>query len=145
MDKRARPHNGQCEFSSHCRSNLCALLIGGKWAEYSTEDDTMQRSLKLASQASSKIAGEPSLSHWGLAAQAAMTLVVIVLLALTFAGLEIFLSGDESLSAIEAAMAIGTHEMKTLVAAIALLCLSSTVLAHDRTDIYAVMDRTVSQ
>jgi hypothetical protein len=69
-------------------------------------DDTMQPSLKLASQASHKIAGEPSLNHWGLASQAAMALIVIVLLALTLAGLEVFLSGDQGLSAVEAAMAI---------------------------------------
>jgi len=35
-----------------------------------------------------------------------MALVVIVLLALTSAGLEVLLSGDESLSALEAATAI---------------------------------------
>src|SRR5262249_16630688 len=46
------------------------------------------------------------ISHWGLAAHATMALVVIVLLALTSAGLEVFLSGDESLSALEAVMAI---------------------------------------
>jgi len=34
---------------------------------------------------------------------------VIVLLALTIAALEVFLSGDESLSAIEAAMGITEH------------------------------------
>ncbi len=67
----------------------------------------MQRSFKLASQASRKIAGEPSLSHWGFAAHAAMALIVIVLLALTFADLEIFLSGDQSLGAVEAAMITG--------------------------------------
>jgi hypothetical protein len=62
----------------------------------------MQRSgFKLASQA-----GSPSLSHWGLAAHAAMAVIVIILLALTSVALEIFLSGDESLSALEAAMAI---------------------------------------
>ena len=72
----------------------------GKRAE--RHGDTMQRSLKLASQA-----GSPSLSHWGFAAHAAMALVVIVLLTLTFAALETFLSGDQSLSAVEAAMA--TH------------------------------------
>ena len=47
----------------------------------------MQRSFKLASQASRKIATEPSLSRWGFAAHAAMALIVIVLLALTFAAL----------------------------------------------------------
>jgi len=67
----------------------------------------MQRSsFKLASQASHKIARQPSLSHWGFAAHAAMALIVIVLLALTFATLEIFLAGDESLSALEAATAM---------------------------------------
>jgi hypothetical protein len=60
---------------------------------------TMQRTFKLASQA-----GEPSLDHWRFASQAAMALTVIVLLTLTFAALEVFLSGDESLSALEAAM-----------------------------------------
>jgi len=59
----------------------------------------MQRSFKLSTQA-----GEPSLDHWGFAVQAAMALIVIVLFTLTFAALEVFLSGDESLSAIEAAM-----------------------------------------
>ena len=53
----------------------------------------MQRSFKPATQA-----GEPSLDHWGFAVQAA------ILFTLTFAALEVFLSGDESLSAIEAAM-----------------------------------------
>jgi hypothetical protein len=38
------------------------------------------------------------------AARAAMVLVAIALLTLAFAALETFLSGDESLSAIEAAM-----------------------------------------
>jgi hypothetical protein len=68
----------------------------------------MQRSsFKLASQVSRKIEAEPSLSHWGFAAHAAMALIVIVLLTLTSAALEKFLSGDESLSALEAAMATG--------------------------------------
>jgi hypothetical protein len=61
----------------------------------------MQRSFKLATQA-----GEPSLDHWAFAFQAAMALIVIVLSTLTVAALEVFLSGDESLSALEAAMAI---------------------------------------
>jgi hypothetical protein len=43
---------------------------------------------------------EPSPAYWTLA------LIVIVLVTLTFAALEVFLSGDESLSAIEAAMGI---------------------------------------
>jgi len=60
----------------------------------------MQRSL----QVSDIVAGEPSLSHWGFAAQAAIALIVIVLLTFTLAALEVFLSGDESLSALEAAM-----------------------------------------
>ena len=64
----------------------------------------MQPSLKLASQFSRSITGEPSLGHWGFAAQVAMALIVIVLLTLVFAALEVFLSGNESLSALEAAM-----------------------------------------
>jgi hypothetical protein len=43
---------------------------------------------------------EPSVGYW------TMALIVIVLVTLTFAALEVFLSGDESLSAIEAAMGI---------------------------------------
>jgi hypothetical protein len=62
----------------------------------------MQRSLNEASQVRRIIAGEPSLSHRGFAAQAVN--IVIVLLTLTFAALEVFLSGNESLSALEAAM-----------------------------------------
>jgi hypothetical protein len=41
---------------------------------------------------------EPSPVNWTL------SLIVIVLVTLTFAGLEVFLSGNQSLSAIEAAM-----------------------------------------
>jgi hypothetical protein len=63
----------------------------------------MQPSLKLASQFSGTITGEPSLSHWGFAVQVAMALVVIVLLAFTLSALEVFLSGNGSLSALEAA------------------------------------------
>ena len=59
----------------------------------------MQRSLKLASQA-----GVPSLDHWGFAVQTAMALIVIVLFALTTGALEVFLSGNESLSALAAAI-----------------------------------------
>jgi len=66
----------------------------------------MHRSFKLASQVSRTITGEPALSHWGFAVQAIMALIVIVLLTLTFAALEVFVLGDESLSALEAAMAI---------------------------------------
>jgi len=70
---------------------------------------TMQRSFKLAGQLSRIITGEPALSHWGFAAQAVMALIVIVLLTLTFAALEVFVLGDETLSALEAAMAIREH------------------------------------
>jgi len=69
----------------------------------------MHRSFKLASQVSRIITGEPALSHWGFAVQAIMALIVIVLLTLTFAALEVFVLGDESLSALEAAMAIQEH------------------------------------
>ncbi len=64
----------------------------------------MQPSLKLASQFSRIITAEGSLSHWGFAAQVAMALIVIVLLTFTLAALEVFLSGNESLSALEAAI-----------------------------------------
>ena len=53
----------------------------------------MQRSITLAARGR-----EPSVAYWTLA------LIVIVLVTLTFTGLEVFLSGDQSLSAIEAAM-----------------------------------------
>jgi hypothetical protein len=59
--------------------------------EPNSTGDTMQRSFKLAQ------AGEPSLDHWGFAVQTAMALIVVVLFTLTFAALEVFLSGDESL------------------------------------------------
>ena len=66
----------------------------------------MQRSLKLASELSRIPTVEPLQTHWGFAAHAAMALIVIVLCTLAVAALEVFLSGDESLSALEAAMAI---------------------------------------
>jgi hypothetical protein len=53
----------------------------------------MHSTIKLATRGV-----EPSPVYWTLA------LIVIVLVTLTFAGLELFLSGDQSLSAIEAAM-----------------------------------------
>jgi len=61
----------------------------------------MQRSFMLATQA-----GEPSLDHWGFAVQTAMVLIVVVLFTLTFAALEGFLLGNESLSALEPAMSL---------------------------------------
>jgi len=66
----------------------------------------MHRSFKLASQVSHIITREPALSHWGFAVQAVMALIVIVLFTLTFAALEVLVLGDETLSALEAAMAI---------------------------------------
>ena len=69
----------------------------------------MHRSFKLASQVSHIITGEQALSHRAFAVQAVMALIVIILLTLTFAALEVFVLGDESLSALEAAMAIREH------------------------------------
>ena len=63
----------------------------------------MQRRLKLASQLGRIITVEP------FAVQAAMALTVIVLCTLTVAALEVFLLGDESLNALEAATAIRAH------------------------------------
>jgi hypothetical protein len=60
----------------------------------------MQSSLQI----SDIVTGQPPLSHWGFTAQAAIAFIVIVLLTFTLAALEVFLSGDESLSALEAAM-----------------------------------------
>ena len=77
------------------------------WEMGQTARPMQRSSFRLATQARRKIAGEPSLSHSGFAAHAAMALIVIVLLALTLAALETFLSGDKSLSALEAAMATG--------------------------------------
>jgi hypothetical protein len=61
----------------------------------------MQRSLKLASEA-----GSLSLSHSAFAIHVAMVLIATVLLALTVGALEVSLLADESLSTVEAAMAI---------------------------------------
>jgi len=61
--------------------------------------NTMHGTIKLAAQAGDR-GGEPSQAYWMLA------LIVIVLVSLTFAALEVFLSGDQSLSAIEAAMGV---------------------------------------
>ena len=60
----------------------------------------MQRSIKLATRG-----GKPALDHWAIAVHTTMALIVIVLVALTLSELEVSLSGDESLSALEAAMA----------------------------------------
>ena len=54
----------------------------------------MQRSFRLATR------------RGGFAIHTTMALIVIVLLTLTFAALEVFVLGDETLSALEAAMAI---------------------------------------
>jgi len=67
--------------------------------EWVSTGDIMQRSLDLATRA-----GELSVSHWGFATQVAIALIVIVLLTLTIAAMEVFLSGDASLSAVEASM-----------------------------------------
>ena len=72
----------------------------------STGGYTMQRSFKLASELRRTITVERLLTRWGFAVQAAMALIVIVLLTLTVAALETFLLGDESLSALEAVMGI---------------------------------------
>jgi len=66
----------------------------------------MQTSLNLPSQVGYAITAKPTLSHWRFAALVAMALIVIVLLTLTLAALEVFLSGDQSLSALEAAMMV---------------------------------------
>jgi hypothetical protein len=76
------------------------LMLGNR--RNSIWGHSMQPNAKLASHASRT--GEPSLSHWAFAAHAAMALIVIVLSTLTLAALEVFLSGDESLSALEAAV-----------------------------------------
>jgi hypothetical protein len=62
----------------------------------------MQANAKLASQVS--VPRQPSLSHWAFAVHAAMALIVILLVTLTVAALEVFLSANESVSALEAAM-----------------------------------------
>jgi len=80
------------------------MVADGGMGNANSTGGTMQHSIDLASQAR-----EPSLGHWGFAAQAAIALIVIVLLTLTFAALEVFLSGDGSLSALEAAMNTQHH------------------------------------
>src|SRR5262249_9969330 len=99
--------HGQFELVHTSAAQLRVSLMVGK--ERNGTGGTMQRSFKLASQVGRIITREPALSHWGFAAQAVMVLIVIVLLTLTFAALEIFLLGDESLSALEAAMTIREH------------------------------------
>jgi hypothetical protein len=91
-----RRFRGECELAHTAVAQLGVLLLMGKWAEQRW-GDTMQRSFKLASHASRNIAGE--LSHLGFAAHAAMALIVIVLLALTFCRSGSVLSGDKSLNA----------------------------------------------
>ena len=90
-----RMGQGQCELVHTAVAQLRALYMlmmgNGHWG------DTMHHGFKLASR-------EASLSHWGFAPQVAMALVVIVLLTFMVAALEVFLSGNESLSALEAAM-----------------------------------------
>ena len=63
----------------------------------------MHGTIKLATRGVIKLATrgvEPSPTYWTLA------LIAIVLVSLTSAALEVFLSGDQSLSAIEAAMGV---------------------------------------
>jgi hypothetical protein len=62
----------------------------------------MDRSFRLASQLGRIITVE----HLAFAVHAAMALIVLVLAALTVAALEVSLLGDESLSALEAAMGV---------------------------------------
>lgn len=62
----------------------------------------MHPNAKLPSQVS--VPRQLSLSHWAFAIHTAMAVVVIVLFTLTLAALEGFLLGDESLSALEAAL-----------------------------------------
>jgi len=89
----------KCDVAHTSLAQLGVTLIVGN--ELNSTGDTMQRSFKLATQA-----GEPSLDHWGFAVQTAMALIVVVLFTLTSAALEGFLLGDESLSALEAAMSL---------------------------------------
>jgi len=81
---------------------LRVILTAGNGLK-STWGTAMQRRLKLAGQLSRT--GKLSLSHWAFAVHTTMALIVIVLVALTLSELEVSLSGDESLSALEAAMA----------------------------------------
>jgi hypothetical protein len=95
-------YNGKCELvhTAALTAALHMLMLGNR--RNSIWGHSMQPNAKLASHASRT--GEPSLSHWAFAAHAAMALIVIVLSTLTLAALEVFLSGDESLSALEAAV-----------------------------------------
>ena len=74
-----------------------SLMMAGN--EHKHWGNTMHGTIKLASQAGDR-GGEPSPTYWTLA------LIAIVFVSLTFAALEVFLSGDQSLSAIEAAMGV---------------------------------------
>jgi len=68
----------------------------------------MQRRFQTPSPATRIVA--PSLGRWVLAAHATMALVVIILLTLTLAAAEEFLSGGRSLSALEATSLISQGE-----------------------------------
>jgi hypothetical protein len=63
----------------------------------------MQRRFHPPSPASHIVAPDQSAGHWVFGAHVTMALVVIVLLTLTLAKMETFLSGDKSLSALQAA------------------------------------------
>src|SRR5262249_56361122 len=95
-----------CELVHTCVASPHVRLMVGNGLS-STGAYTMQRSFKLASELRRTITVEHLLTRWGFAVQAALALIVIVLLTLTVAALETFLLGDESLSAIEAAMNVG--------------------------------------
>jgi hypothetical protein len=112
----------------------------------------MQRRLKLEGQLSRT--GKLSLSHWAFAVHTTMALIVIVLVALTLSELEVSLSGDESLSALEAAWPLEPSQdlrNEKVGGNDCPACLSSSVLAHDiYSDLrdrdgrfFVVMDRTV--
>jgi hypothetical protein len=62
----------------------------------------MHPNAKLPSQVS--VPQQLPLSQWAFAVHTAMAVVVVVLFTLTLAALEEFLLGDESLSALEAAL-----------------------------------------
>ena len=88
---------GDCELLHTAVAQLRVPLMMGN--EHKHWGNTMHGTIKLAAQAGDR-GGEPSQAYWMLA------LIVIVLVSLTFAALEVFLSGDQSLSAIEAAMGV---------------------------------------
>ena len=94
--------HGQCELVHIAASQLRVRW----WWEMGLIALGVTPCRKLATRA-----GSPSLSHWAFAVHAATASIVIALLTLIMVELEVSLSGGESLSALQAAMATRPMEI----------------------------------